>query len=483
MIPQTLMKSILHILPCLALAALLSCAKEPLPRVPEAGRSGAEVRLRVLGAADAPEARSALVSPTQPDAIYDINVWQYSQGGRLLAAFYVDGLSATSGEAVVGLRADIWSTDRLVVVANAGRALEAPASASQRVTFPYAAQATPSGYMGVLAVGTCDHLAQDSESNIWTGTVPLQRAMARMDIQLALGSSLTVWGASFLSGGVRVTEFTLRDSPAEFSFVPSSPSTVQSYTLAGSAPRADLDRLPSFVLPDGGTVSGYQAVYALPNLQGIPGSGWLTAGGTFSNATTATMTVLFTEDFGGFAPGPVAFSFLPAGDNKYADLVGGRNYRTTLTLENACTAGSDYAGRRCDCRFRVLADNACEVGEEITVALATPAEYPAGSGDQVLERISLSPTSLVHDDGVFRITGAEVSEGAFTDRVSGALVGIDSAEGVRLAALVPGESTLYYTRTFRGTVLTGSIALKAVRRTGIDVGGDDDGGGDDNNYD
>lgn len=472
------------IIPCLALSALLSCGKESVERGPLAGRSAAaEVHLCVLGAASAPEARSALVSPTYPDAIYDLNVWQYSQGGRLLASFYVDELSATTGEAVVSVRADIWSTDRLVVVANAGRALEAPPSMGQRVTFAYTPQATASGYMGVLAVGSCDHLAPDSESNIWTGTVPLQRAMARLDVQLALGPSLTSEGAAFLSGGVEVTGLVLRDSPAEFSFVPSDPSTVQSYTLVPSAPRADLDRLPGFALPSGGTVSGYQAVYSLPNLQGVHGSGWLTAGSTFADATTMTLSVRFTQAFGGIAPGPLAFSFLPAGDNKYADLVGGRNYRTTVTLENTGEAGADYAGRRCDCRFRTLADNACEVGEEITVSLATPAEYPAGDGDLFLDRISLSPGSLVHSDGVFTLSALDVSEGSFTDRVSGALVGIDRVDGVRLRALVPGESTLYYTRTVRGTVLMGSIALKAVRKTGIDVGGDDDGGGDDNNYD
>ncbi len=443
------------------------------------------VRISVTGATDGAATRSDLVNPLRPDAIYDLNIWQYSNGGSLLAAFYMDELSATTGYVSVSVRADVWATDRFVVIANAGRALDAPPHADMRVSYPYVTQSTPSGYMGVLAVGSRSGLSQNSESNEWEADVTLRRAMARLDVQLRLGSSLTTEGASFRSGGVDVTDFFLMDSPAEFSFVPSTPSTVQSYTLMASSPRADLDRLGSVSLPDGGTVSGYNTLYCLPNIQGLLASGWLTATSEYSLATTVGLVARFTGSFGGCTPGMVAYRFFPAGDNRYADLAGGRDYITTATIENTCSCiGAQFAGRRVDTRFLVPADNTCEIGETMDIYFSTPLEFPEGTPDEVmLAGLSLASGSAVHNDGRFEILSPDTYSEVFTDSVSGDDVWLDCTDRVRLRALSPGESTLYYRTTFCGRTLVSSLTVKAVRNTSIDVGGDDDGGGDNNEYD
>ena len=469
----------------LALPALLHCcAGEPLPRR-EGGERDALVRLSVTGAQPSGATRSDLVNPLQPDTIYDLNIWQYSNRGNLLASFYVDELSATSGQVSVGVRSDVWTTDLFVVVANAGRALDAPAHADQRVSYPYLAQSTPSGYMGVLAVGSHSGLTQDSESNAWEAEVTLQRAMARLDVQLKLGETLTSEGASFRSGGVDVTDFFLMDSPAEFSFVPASPATVRSYTLTASSPRADLDRLEAFSLQDGGTVSPYNTLYCLPNLQGVTASGWLTATSRYADATTVGLVVRFTDSFGGCSPGMAAYRFFPAGDNRYADLAGGRNYRTTATIENTgAPAGAQFAGRRVDTRFLVPSDLTCEIGETMDIYFSTPLEFPEGtSAEEMLAGVSLSSGSAVHNDGRFEILAPDSWSEAFTDSVSGATVRLDCVDRVRLRALAPGESTLHYHTSFCGRTLSSSLAIKAVRSTAIDVGGDNDGGGDNNEYD
>ena len=473
-----------YLIPLIASAALLlSCTGDPLPRQ-ERGAVPDRLSLDVFGATDGAPVRSDLVSATQPDAIYDLNVWQYSHNGSLLASFYIDGLSATTGHASVSVRADVWQTDRFVVVANAGRTLDAPASISQRVSYDYVRQTTPSGYMGVLAVGACTSLTQNSESNEWEANVQLQRAMARLDIQLALGSDLTSQGASFQSGGVYVTQFFLMDSPAEFSFVPSDPGSVQSYILPSWGPRANLDKITSFPLPIGGTLSGYQAVYCLPNSQGRLASGWLTVTSEFADATTVGMVVQFSQAFGGSAPGMVGYRFFPAGDNRYVDLVGGRNYRTTVTIGGGGTTGAQHVGRRVDTRFRSLADNTCEIGETIDVWFSTPLEFPEGTDEEtMLSVLSLAAGSTVHNDGKFEVEGLTTTPDYFTDAVSGESVPLECVDCVRLRALAPGESTLRYRTTFCGKVLESTITLKAVRNTSIDVGGDDDGGGGNNEYD
>lgn len=499
-------------------SVVVSCEKEAFYGPSLRGRSSERVSvadnyiLNVFGAVDEESTKSDLVSPNYPDAIYDLNVWQYTQNGNLLSSFYVDELSFTSGSASVNIRTDIAQYDRLVVIANAGRALSAPSTMSTTATFDYViSQATMSGYMGILAVGICNSMSYNSEADRWNGHVYLSRAMARLDFQIKIGDTWKNKGVRLQTAanlfshnwdGVTISDVRIKNMAKKFSFVPNDPTTVQNYYVTSASDCFDGDKLVSISVADNSLVSNINSVYALPNLQYVHGMYTHTFAEDHRDLSTYMVfkASVVAADGGTLdeMPGEIGYRCYPAGNNKYTDIVGGKNYRNVITIDNhdysteTALIGDDYFGVRTDTRFKPLADNTCESGELITVYLNQPMEMEdtaSGLGDSWTEAddefhfydsaspFSLSSTGSLLNDGHFRIHSYVRKTSTVTDEVTGTTYTICRLCAVRLLADTPGTSTLYYRRNFEGLSLAGSIELKAIRKTIIDIGGGDEGGG------
>lgn len=462
--------------------ALVSCEKTLEVREALSSRSADRtVVLDVFGATDPDAVKSDLVSPTTPDVIYDLNIWQYASSGKLLATFYVDELSGTGGHVRVPIRTDAVTTDRLVVVANAGKAVSAPASSGTVSTFPYDySEATQASYHGILATGTCTSLYTNAENGNLEGNVSLKRAMARFDIRFQLSGDWTVsrtgtfgFESPMSMAGwkdANMHDLKIHRAATRFSFRPSVPTSIQTFAVSdASMQTSDGDFYPGTLysaVEEPSKLTGYYALYSLPNAQSVsPSADWYTRGGDYAKLTYASAILTVKESANGYTAGDVGIRFLPCGEqSSTAGITGGNNYRTTVTISATDDGVNGSFGRRIDSRFVVPASTNVEVGKDIEISFAQPCSGGAWP------YLSLSPTSVIKNDGVFGIT----------DTYSGSAYGDTS---VSLNAISPGESTLYLKIPFEGKYLTGSIKLTAYKKTVIDVGGDDDGGGGNNEYD
>ena len=467
--------------------ALVSCEKTLEVREAHSSRSADRtVVLDVFGATDPAAVKSDLVSPTTPDVIYDLNIWQYTFSGKLLATFYVDELSGTGGHVRVPIRTDAVTTDRLVVVANAGKAVSAPASLGTVSTFPYDySEATQASYHGILATGTCTSLYDNAENGDLEGNVSLKRAMARFDIRFQLSGDWTVsrtgtfgFESPMSASGwtdANVHDLKIHRAATRFSFRPSVPTSIQTFAVSdASMQTSDGDFYPGTLysaVEEPSKLTGYYALYSLPNAQSVsPSADWYTRSGDYAKLTYASAILTVKESANGYTAGDIGIRFLPCGEEgSSAGVSGGNNYRTTVTIGATDDGTNDAYGRRIDVRFEVPVTANVEVGKTITLKLAQ-LKYTG-----IWNYLSLSSSSNIKSDGIFEITDVNLEEIAS--------LGEDGDSEIVLKALTPGESTVYFKYPFEGKYLTSSIKLTAYKKTVIDVGGDDDGGGGNNEYD
>ena len=466
------------------LVTAASCEKEAM-RESVAGRStllrssDSDVELCVYGAVDEDATKSAIVSETVPDGIYDLNVWQYSATGKLLGTFFTDEPASAGSYSRISFKTDIVSTDRFYVIANAGSALAAPStySGTAAFTYDYATMNAMSGKKGILAANACS-VYENGESYNWEGIVHLKRLMARHDIRFQLDDNWDVYGFGTAGGShpITVHDLAIHRAATKYSLRPSDTTLPRTQKAASSSELADNGDYYSgmiYGISDGSMLTPYYSVYTLPNNRDLaPSAPWYTRTDDYRLLTYASAIVSVSDevdvyigsDLCKYSAGDIGIRFLPEGESARLGIAGGTNYRTTVTIGASDDGINSYYGRRIDSRFKVPASTNVEVGTDIEISLAQPRSSGAWP------YLSLSPTSVIKNDGVFGIT----------DTYSASAYGDTS---VSLSAISPGESTLYLKIPFEGKYLTGSIKLTAYKKTVIDVGGDDDGGGGNNEYD
>lgn len=376
--------------------------------------------LSVTVEGDAPSKSSTIVDES---LVRDMNVWVFSSDGTLKETHYFDALSIrTTGS--VSFDTSTGGHSRLVVIGNAGRELQAPESSGDRVTFTQSYPLSSSG--AVLMVGE-SALAMTSTG--LRATVILSRAMSRIALKVSLAPSLTAIGAS-LGSNVRILEAGFCNSPAVFSFVPTSIwESVRTFKAAPGTAFQTGDRLSAgdiSTLQTGGTVY----LYSLPNYTDVPYSDRPSDATTY--ASYIEMKLSF-DALGSVGGGTVLCRFY-ANDGSRIGLMGGCSYTCQVIVSND---GASNTWRKDDFRF----DNPEDflAGQIKTVSLHSQT-HPEASVS-----FSLSSVPGVSDNGTFRLG----------EKVTGS-----SLSGVRVTALASGTGTLYCFDS--GGAMMGSVPLRSV---------------------
>ena len=388
-------------------AAMLAagCAKEP----GQEGKMGMAARI-TLTVDNLPLSKSSSIN--DEDSVHDLNIWVYSSSGELKETHYLDGLSIrTAGD--VDFDTAAGGHSRLVLIGNAGRSLQGPATnnATGSYSMDYSGSQKP-----VLLVG------EGNLSLTATGmrsSVTLFRAMSRIALKVELSDAMKASGCT-LGGNVRVTGAKLCNSPSVFAIQPCNAwDSVRNFKAVSGTPMTAGDSLSAgdlATLQSGGTVY----LYSLPNYTGIAYTD------RPEDATSKSCYIEMTiesDAVPGISEGVSVCRFY-ANDGARIGLQGGCSYSCRVTVSND---GAAHHWRKDDYRFEQPGD--FYAGTRKTVLLHSGNHDPAGIS------FSLSETPGLSDDGLFRIEGKAVSGGlcygvvlSSRDAGSGVLCAFD-AEG------------------------------------------------------
>lgn len=364
-----------------------------------------------------PLSKSSIID--DEDTVHDLNIWVYSSSGDLKETHYLDGLSIrTAGD--VDFDTSAGGHSRLVLIGNAGRSLQGPATGSDAGTYAlnYGGDRKP-----VLLVG------EGNLSLTATGmrsSVTLFRAMSRIALKAELSEDLKAAGST-LGGNVRVTRVKLCNSPTVFAVKPSDAwNSVRSYKAVAGTPFTDGDCLSAgdlATLQEGGTVY----LYSLPNYTGIA---YTDRPGAATEASSYIEMTIESDAVPAISEGVSVCRFY-ANDGAQIGLLGGCSYSCMVSISNE---GAAHHWRKDDYRFEQ--PGTFYAGTRKTIMLHSGNHDPAGIS------FSLSETPGVSDDGLFRIEGKALSGGlchgvvlSSRDAGSGTLCAFDS--GGTLMARMP----------------------------------------------
>ena len=392
--------------------AVLSCAcrEEPL-HGPEEEKHRAVLEITV----DPSLMRSASIA--DESRVNDLNIWIYSSSGLLREHHFME--ISFNGEGSVPIDTRAGAGSRIVALANVGKAVEPPLEQDARISLTH----LPSASDAVLMLG---------QGVGFDGRIMLCRVMGRLAIGLRLTREFEDMGAA-LGSNVHVSALRLCNAASKLSFVPSSAfGTARVSCAKNSSWLCNGDYLsPADIsmLEGGGSVF----LYALPNYHGTP-VGNVPASGT--ELCTYIEMELSYDAFGNFGAGKAYHRFYVT-DGSLAGVMGGCSYSLDVSI-TPLTAIPLW--RKDDYRFLKQADFA--PGTVRKVGLVQGKD----SGNYWF---SLSPDSLLSDDGVFRIE-ADISSGRTL--------------GVKAESLAEGSSSLYVFNADpeQGATYLGMVELRSV---------------------
>ncbi|MBR5924774.1 MAG: hypothetical protein IKZ60_04870 [Bacteroidales bacterium] len=383
-------------------------------------KHGNMVRLSLTVDCDAPAKSSILVDETR---VTDLNVWVYTSSGQLKETHYYDNLSFNSSGSV-SFTTDAGGHSHLVVIGNAGRALEAPGSASDTATFGITWSGDASGKMLMIGEGTLSLTSTGMQS-----AVVLHRAMARIGLRVSLEASLAAAGG-VLGGNIRIKSARLCNNPSIVSVTPEAAwSSIRTYKAPDGNGLRDGDRLSDSditTLYAGGTIY----LYGLPNFTDVAYSS------RPEEATAYSSYIEMQFDFdsiGNVGQGGVLCRFY-ANDGDMIGLMGGCSYTCHVTVSNN---GASNSWRKDD--FRMDAPETFYAGE-INDVLMHSRNHDAQSVS-----FSLSNTPGVQENGTFRIADKIVN---------------GSLQGVQIISKTAGNGTLYCFNS--ANEMMGSLPLTAI---------------------
>ena len=379
--------------------SLAACARESLRDVSR--EETRTVRLSVNCGVD--RKGSSIIDESTID---DLNVWVYSSAGAFLESHYFDGLSMSSS-GTVDFVTSSGGHSRLIVIGNAGRALDAPERISQSLSIPI--DYSPGSARGMLMVGE-DDLVLSSYGMM--SNVTLHRAMCRIGLRVMLSAPLLAAGAS-LGNDVRIVRAGLCCSPASFFITPAEAWESIRNFKAGSAtsflPGDCLSASDIAALHAGSTVY----LYSLPNYTDTDYSD--EPSGDTAYSTYVEMELAFNS-MAGVGAGTVVCRFY-ASDGEMIGLKGGCSYSCLVTVSND---GAYNSWRKDD--FRLDAPDAFIAGESKDVLLHSQTRQPQSV------TFSLSDSPGTNENEVFRL---------------GEEIGGEYLQGVKVIAKTSGSGTLY----------------------------------------
>ena len=402
---------------CLCLVWLLSggCVKEPCT----VKTSGSVATLSIEVDCTFPSKSSVIADENM---VLDLNVWVFSSSGALAESYYFDDLSI-HGSGSVSFDSSVGGHSSLVVIGNAGRELQAPPVASEKVSFRMDYSPGTPGTMLMVGEGALAMTSTGLRSD-----VTLKRAMSRIALRTELSSTLVASGV-VLGNNVRIREVKFVNSPASFSILPNDAwDSVSEFKATSNTSFQTGDRLSAAdiaTLQAGGTVY----LYSLPNYTDVDYSDRPSQSTMY--ATYIEMTVDF-EASGNISAGSAVCRFY-ANDGNTIGLQGGCSYTCTVILSND---GAGNTWRKDDFRFDTPSGFTAGEAKEVALHSRTHA------GTDV--SFSLSKTPGVSSTGTFRI-GEKVYGEYF--------------RGVMIAALSAGTDTLYCFDSSGN--LMGSVPLEA----------------------
>lgn len=407
------------------MACALSCRKEAAPVAePESGMITLELHTEQGFNA---KLKSSIIS--DEDRIYDLNVWVYSEEGKMTDSCYEEGNPLFTGSGT--LQAVMLAKDAgtAVVIANAGRKLDAPRfiDSAQKIAFSYASSSAPKG---VLCMGQAGF---EAVGNGLRCVVNLSRVMSRLELKARVCDDVSAAGG-VLGDNVRVVSVRLRNSASVLNFIPfNAASSARTSKAEAAGELSDYEFMSAEdvrVLNSGGTVM----LYSLPNYSAVPYVN--SPNGRSALSTYVEMTLAY-DAYGASSSGESVCRFY-ASDAQTIGLLGGCSYSADISIsENGATA----IWRKDD--GRICVPDAFVVGQTRTILLlqAKPAENASSYS------WSLDGKSDLQSSGHFSISGSHYD-------ASGALL------GVKVKAVGEGQGTLYL-KDASGDVV-GSVALSSA---------------------
>ncbi len=324
----------------------------------------------------------------------------------------MEGLSIHSSGSV-SFDSSVGGHSHLVVIGNAGRALDAPVSSSERAFFQKSYPLDASGAIVMIGEGSLSMTSAGLYSN-----VVLNRLMSRIALSAELSAPFAASGAA-LGGNVRIREAKFCNSPAVFSLQPFDAwQSARSFKAVSGTPFQTGDRLTDAdlaTLQAGGTVY----LYSLPNFTDAAYSDRPSAATRYSSYIEMTLDF---DAFGSVSSGSAVCRFY-ANDGCTVGLLGGCSYSCTVSISNGVASNS---WRKDDFRFDVPEPLLAGTLGKVNLHSANHA------GGEV--SFSLSETPGIDSDDTFEL-GGPVMEAGFCTGVeviskregSGRLYAFDSA--------------------------------------------------------
>ena len=385
-----------HLAMLAAVAALWGCDREKEMSYDSIARISISVD-------NVPMTRSSVI--TDEDAVCDLNIWVYASSGKLKETHYLDGLSIRSA-GDVDFETSAGGHSKLVLIANAGRKVDAPESDSGTAVMPFDYPGRQN-LMPLVGEGALSLTASGMRSN-----VVLRRAMSRIALNLNLSEELKAAGCS-LGCDIRILEARLCNVPSALYLRPSAAwESVRRYKASsGEALSAGdcLSEADISTLHSGNTVY----LYSLPNYTDVA---YTDRPGTSSAYATYIEMTVEADALPGVSGGSAVCRFY-ANDGARIGLMGGCSYSCKVSFSNS---GAEHHWRKEDYRFET--PGPFYAGTVKTIRLHSGNHEPGGIS------FSLSETAGVSDDGLFRIVGKSLSGGV--------------CNGVNVAAMNAGTGVL-----------------------------------------
>ena len=393
-----------------------SCSEEYLAEM--APGTEADINLTVSG--DVSSKSSLLANES---LVKDLNIWVYSSSGQLVETFFLDGLSFSSSGSV-NVTTTAGGHSKLIVIGNAGRALNAPARSTDSVQISMSYPNDASAAMPMVGEGLLSLTSSGMRSD-----VELNRAMCRIALKVGLNSSLAAAGG-VLGGNIRISRAGLFNSPSVMTLQPSAAwESARSFKAAAGtafAPGDCLSAADISTLYSGGTVY----LYGLPNYTDLP---YLDGPSSLTAFSSYIEMLLEFDGIGNVGEGRVLCRFY-ANDGARIGLKGGCSYSCQVLISND---GASNSWRKDD--FRLDMPDRFLAGESKSIYL-----HSRNHGAQEVS-FSLSETPGVGETPVFRL-GEKVSD--------------TFLQGIRVIAKTVGTGTLYCFDS--NNEMMGEVPLTAV---------------------
>ena len=407
---------------------------------------------------------------TDEDNIYDLNVFLYDgTHGKLVESHYVE--AAGDASATVTVQSCILSTDRVLVIANAGRQLTGTATYTSGSWIDVIYGAGAGGHQGCLAANAASGAVYVNGSpRRYTLSMNLYRCMARFEFRNLEYDTLfddyaLSYGAGDDTDDVWLSELSIQNAPTALYYYPAElvarmvvPGAADSLAHYEHATAGDLHKLNS--------ASGESIyLYSLPFTSSMTNDvdGTHASDAPYFQAVWSFKPTTFQERT--LSAGDVVCRFHHSDDESLASWRGNISYKINLMLSFGSYffgGGAKPTWRRCDMRFH-QGTLKMQMGSVLYVTFAYPyfgSEYTDSSFASEF-RVSFTP------DYNNPVTVSQCMEIESFD-----------TEGVYVRGIIPGEQTLYFLDR-QGH--KGQIDLMCTAGS-VDLGGNEGGGGGNNDY-